>query len=67
MDVEKVAEGLTQIERDWFTHKGWGSWVHMVGCDLAQKGLTRRQEDGIVLTPLGLAVRAHLTQHGRPE
>lgn len=56
----QIAKSLSQIEKDWFLAKTWGSWLWDVGQDLAAKGLVEINELNMQLTPLGLAVRATL-------
>lgn len=59
-DLAKLAAGLTDMERQFFMQKEWGSWVYMVGCDLIAKGLTYKRDGNIFLTDEGIALRRHL-------
>jgi hypothetical protein len=60
-DVEKIAAGLTEMEREWIT--GWqgaeGAAFNCVATDLHRKGLLKGLMDWN-LNDLGLAVRDHL-------
>lgn len=64
-EVEKIARGLSDLEREWFLQESWGSWVYAMGCDLISKGLTYQRDGNIYLTDLGLAVRRYLQEQSQ--
>ena len=66
-DVAEIARGLTKAQREAVMGRfGWNSpWAQESGeADLERLGIwnPRKLRWTQVLTPLGLAVRAHLTQ-----
>lgn len=58
MDISEIAGKLTEAQRMWLTGRGAGTKCTI---RLMEKGLIKRYYPGFELTPLGLAVKAHLT------